>query len=152
MRLVWGAPEVAEVVADAAGHAPHFGNHRTAAVYDMSGSLSAGLVFHDWQPLTGTMEISIVATNPKWATRGVLTELGAYCFQTAGCQMIVARTDESNQRVRRLWKALGAQEYIIPRLRGRTASEAILTLTAEAWASSKFNRSAYAKLKSANAA
>jgi len=76
--------------------------------------------------------MSCAAVSPKWASRGVLRAAAEYVFGTAGCQATYVRTDEGNTRIRRLCKALGAQEYIIPRLRGRNASEAVLIITDDA--------------------
>lgn len=117
-----------------------FANCRTMGVYDRDGNVAAAVIFHNWSPEAGVMEVTCAAVNPRWATRGVLREGFDYIFNRAGCQMAVARTDEGNSAVRRLWKAFGASEYVIPRLRGRSASEAILCLTQEAWAASPFMR------------
>ncbi|WP_139103263.1 GNAT family N-acetyltransferase [Pararhodobacter sp. CCB-MM2] len=125
----------------AMAHLPRdFGHCRTAAVLDASGNMVAGFVFHNWQPETGVIECSGAALSPAWAKRSILKALFGYVFKTAGCQMVVARTAEENTRVRRLWKALGAAEYVIPRLRGREASEAILCITDDAWHQSRLSR------------
>lgn len=138
MRVVWGHDDlVAAWVAEELGGRP-FGEHRAAAVVDGDGNLAAGVVFHNWNPEAEVIEVSAAASDPRWATRAVLSELFGYVFAVA--QACVARTAEDNARVRRLWKAFGAQEYVIPRLRGRTASEALLMLTDDAWAKSKFMR------------
>lgn len=102
--------------------------------------VAAVLIFHNWHPEAGVIEVSAVAGNPKWTQRGVLKEAFDYIYGRLGCQMAVARCDVSNGRVRRLWKAFGASEHIIPRLRGRNADEAILTLTDDAWRASRFAR------------
>lgn len=143
---------VCSFVAKIIGVRPDFGNCRCMAVLDSDGKMVAGLVFHNWNPDTEVIEVSAAAVSPKWATRNVLRAALAYCFQTAGCQMVVTRTAEDNNAARRLWKALGANEVLIPRLRGRTASEAILLLTDDAWAKSKFMRPKYGQAKSASAA
>jgi len=122
-----------------------FGPCVTAAVVNKADEIVAGVVFHNWNPEAGVIEASAASVNPKWAQRGVLKELTDYAFRRAGCQMLVARTDEGNRRVRRLWKALGAAEYIIPRLRGREASEVILCVSDDAWQKSKFMRLAKPK-------
>lgn len=96
------------------------------------------------------MEVTAAAIDSRWASRTVLRQLFGYVFNAA--QLCVARTGTDNQRVRRLWKAFGAKEYIIPRLRGREASEAILTLTDDAWYASRFMRQANGQIKSASAA
>lgn len=138
MKVVWGAESViVPFVAAQIGVNRPFGPCITAAVVDSQNNLAAGVVFHNYQPEHETIEASAAAINPKWATRSVLTELMGYAFQS--CQMLVGRTHEDNARVRRLWKAMGAQEYIIPRMRGRAASEALLCITDDAWNQSKLN-------------
>ena len=138
MTPVWSVPEVVPFVARLAGVRPDFGNCRTMAVLDKNGGMVAGIVFHNWSPEHGVIEISAAAVTPKWATRAVLNTALDYVF--AHCQMAVARIAEDNLQARRLWKGLGATEHILPRLRGRTANEAILMLTDDAWAQSKLKR------------
>lgn len=141
MKVVWGHAEiVVPFVMRLTGLTRDFGPCVTAAVVSENNELVAGVVFHNWNPEAGVIEASAAAVNPKWAQRGVLKELTDYVFKRAGCQMLVARTDEGNQRVRRLWRAMGAVEYIIPRLRGREASEAILCVSDDAWQKSKLSR------------
>lgn len=140
MTPVWGLREhVVPFVAMVAGERPDFGECQTMAVMD-GGKMVGGIVFHNWRPDYGVIEFSGAGVKPGWVSRGVLREAFGYAFGQAMCQLVVARTAIENKRMRRLAKALGAQEYIIPRMRGRTASEAILTLTKEAWASSRLAR------------
>ena len=136
MKLVWDDAAIG-VVANALDLGG-FGEARGAVIRDRRGKSAACLVFHNWNPKAGLMEVSAVAKSPRWATRAVLRDAFGYIYDTSGCQLAVARTDTDNHRVRRLWRAFGADEYVIPRLRGRNASEAILTLTQEAWAASRF--------------
>lgn len=117
-----------------------FGECQTACVVNGENHVVAGLIFHNYDPDSGVMEVSAAATSPLWPQRSVLKEAFGYIFDRAGCQMAVARCEQSNDRVRRLWKGFGAREHIIPRLRGRDAAEAILTLTDDAWSASKFMR------------
>lgn len=105
------------------------------AVLDGSGRLVAGLVFHNYSPEYGVIEVSAAATDRRWATRTVLNAACDYIF--AHCQMAVARTSMDNTATRRLWKAMGAEEIILPRMRGRMADEALQLLTSEAWNASK---------------
>lgn len=101
-------------------------------------ALVAGIVFHNWSPEAETIEVTAAADHRAWATRSVLNEGFGYVFSF--CQAAVARTSVTNMPVRRLWKAFGANEYIIPRLRGRNAAEAIYLLTDDQWSASKFRR------------
>lgn len=138
MTPIFGHEEaVVPFVAAVAGLRPDFGNCRTLAV--VSGDrLVAGVVFHNWSPESGVIELTAASVDRRWATRGVMNAVFGYAFSF--CQAAVARTAEDNMTVRKLWKAFGAVEYIIPRLRGRAASDAILVLTDDAWAVSRYRR------------
>ena len=114
-----------------------FGNCRALGV-EHNGQVVAGVVFHNWDPVSGVIELSSAATDRRWMTRNVMSTVFDYVFDGLKCQLAVARTHEDNMTVRKLWKALGADEYLIPRLRGRDAAEAIETLTEESWKRSKF--------------
>lgn len=105
------------------------------------GELVAGIVFHNWEPEHGLIEISGAAENRRWFTREVIRVAFGYVFEGLGCQAVTARTAEDNGTVRHICKAIGAEEYIIPRLRGRDAAGVIYVLTDEAWKRSRFNRS-----------
>ena len=101
--------------------------------------LAGGLVFHNWMPETGVIEMSAASVDPRAWTRTVMREAFRYAFEFAKCQMVVIRCDPENKRVLRFWSALGADKHVIPRLRGRDKSEVIMTLTDDAWKASKFN-------------
>jgi RimJ/RimL family protein N-acetyltransferase len=138
VRIVWGREDiVAPWIAEEIG-VGSIGECRTASVMATDGRLMAAVAFHNWNPQAGVIEVSAAAVDPKWFNRAILAEMGRYAFAIA--QVVVIRTHENNTRARRLFKSLGAQEYIIPRLRGRNASEAVLLLTDDAWAQSKLAR------------
>lgn len=99
----------------------------------------AGVVFHNYSPEAGIMEMSACAESPQWLSRPVLWAMHSYIFDDAQCQMAVMRTSERNTRMRRIGKAYGYREQIIPRLRGRHEAEAVLTLTDCDWRSSRFH-------------
>lgn len=117
-----------------------FGNCRAMGV-EHKGELVAGIVFHDWEPDHGLIEISGAADHRRWFTREVIRVAFTYVFDGLECQAVTARTAEDNGPVRHICKALGAKEYIIPRLRGRDAAGVIYVLTDEDWTRSRFNRS-----------
>jgi len=128
-----------------------FGACKTIGVLD-NGNLIAGLVYHNWNPESGVIEISGSALNPRWLTREVLREMFDYPFKRCGCQMVVMRVSEHNKRLHRQLKAYGFKSYEIPRLRGRKESEIIFTLTDDDWQAGKFMRSPNGKTKSTAAA
>ena len=95
--------------------------------------LVAGVVYHNWNPGSGTIQQSAASTRRDWLNKNNLLTVFGYPFDQLGCQLCVARISENNDRARRIWRALGASEFVIPRLRGRDEAEAIYTLTREAW-------------------
>lgn len=139
MRVEWGlAQETAQWVATRVpGCARGWAKCRAALVVDQAGKPAAGVVFHDWSPETGVIEVTAAADDPRWAQRGVLRELFDYAFGACGCQMVVART--GSERVKRLWRRFGATAYEIPRLGGRDRPLVLLTLTDDAWRASPLN-------------
>ena len=140
MEIVWagdGHPEIRDVIVKFVAHQIKgadrgFGNCVAMGVVDGE-TLIAGMVFHNYSPECGTIELSGAAISKRWLTRQIFNSMFGYAFDQIGCQMLVARHSEHNTRLRRMWKAVGATEYLIPRLRGRDEAEAIATYTAEAW-------------------
>lgn len=120
------------------GNPDAFGECRALGVFS-KGELIAGVVFHDWNPRHGTIEVSAYAKNRTWFRRSVINEAMRYAFNVAKVQMVCVRTAIDNMPARRIWLALGSDEIIIPRLYGRDKDGALLTLTDDQWAQSKFN-------------
>lgn len=108
-------------------------NSRALGVQDGEGNLVGGVVFHNWDPHCGTIEISAGAVTARWLTRSIAAQVFAYAFDTCGCQMIVARTSEKNTRTRKLLTGMGFNEQEIVRLYGRDENGILLTLTDADW-------------------
>lgn len=137
---IYGADAVvAQFVGQLIGE-PGFGNCK-AIGFAKGRELVAGMVYHNWRPDAQIIEMSGASTTRRWTTKAVIRTIFGYPFDTVGCQMVVARHSEHNTRVRRIWTALGAQETVIPRIRGRDEAEVIATLTVEAWRSNKLGAS-----------
>jgi hypothetical protein len=144
MRVVWAGDSnpavrdaiVSFVALQIKGAERGFGNCVAMGVVN-DGTLIAGMVFHNFNPECQTIELSGAATSRRWLTRRVFNEMFSYAFDQAGCQMLVARHSEHNTPLRRMWNAVGASEYLIPRLRGRDEAEAVATYTVEAWREGK---------------
>ena len=98
------------------------------------------VVFHDYNPEAGVMCMS-AAGGDGWLTRPVLYAMHEYIFDQAGCQLAVLQTSEHNKVMRRIAKAYGYRETVIPRLRGRDEAECLLTLADDDWRASRFHRS-----------
>lgn len=114
-----------------------FGPCTAMAVRDGDKPLGA-VVFHNWCPEAGVIEMSSAADSPRWLTRRSLYAIHSYAFDVA--QLAVMRVAENNERMRRIGRAYGYEEYRIPRLRGRDEAEIIMTLTDDAWRASRFHK------------
>ena len=143
MTPLWGHSEiVASFVASLVeGCERGFGPCQAMGVLD-GDKLVAGVVFHNWSPEHGVIEMSAAATTRRWITRPVLQAMFGYAFDILGCQAAVARTDPKLGNVRRMWKAIGAKEYTIPRLRGRNTPEVLLVLADDDWKGSRYAETA----------
>lgn len=97
--------------------------------------LVAGIVYHNWSPSGGTIEISAYSACRDWLTKASLREIYEYPFMSAGVRLILSRISEHNSRARRIWQALGASEYLIPDLRADGEGEMVYTLSQQQWQS-----------------
>ena len=138
MRLVLGCDQAvaAWTAARIEGCARGFGKCSAIGVAH-DGDLIAGVVFHDWNPEAEIIELSAAATDRRWMTRSNVTGILNYPF--GFCQMVVSRFAPDGPP-RRIFNALGADEFVIPRLRGRDADGVLATLTREQWATSPMNK------------
>jgi RimJ/RimL family protein N-acetyltransferase len=116
-----------------------FGNAKSMTVFD-GDQLLGSIIFHNWSPQAGVIEISAAADSPRWLARKVLDRIFRYVFDDVGCQLCVARISEENQHTQRIFRKYGFNRYLIPRLRGRNEDEWIFTLTDDAWRAGKFYR------------
>lgn len=116
-----------------------FGPCVAMGVFDKD-DLVGGVVFHNWNPESGVMEMSGAATSGRWLTRPVLWAMHEYIFETAQCQLAIQRVSEKNKRMLRIATAYGYEKHLIPRLRGRDEAECIMTLTDDDWRASKFHK------------
>jgi RimJ/RimL family protein N-acetyltransferase len=142
MRMLFGRDEqVAQFVANMIpGCETGFGNCKAIGVVDETGELVAGMVFHDWQPRPGLMQISSASTTPRWLTAEVRHKMFSYPFDEVGCQMVVLQVSAANERMVRIAKAFGFTPHFIARMRGRNEDGYVFTLTDDAWRNSKFTR------------
>ena len=140
MQIVWGGESDPAVNAGIAefvsmlvpGCERGFGRHTSMGVI-RDGEMIAGILYHNYSPETGVIEISGAATDSRWLTRETLQAMFRYPFDEIGCQMVVARHSEHNKRLRRMWRAVGSSEFVIPRLKGRNEAMVVNTLTDDAW-------------------
>jgi RimJ/RimL family protein N-acetyltransferase len=115
-----------------------FGDAAGVGFLDGTGTLVAGVVYHNHDPEAAVVEMSAASLHRRWGTREALRFIYKVPFEYLDCQMVVGRTDEDNPIPMHIWRALGADEFFIPRLRGRGKGQFISTLTVEQWRASKF--------------
>lgn len=83
----WAAQRIAHVGAEGFGPCWAVGVARR-------GTLAAVVVFHDYQPECGTVQLSCAAENPRWATRQVI-----------GAILCAAFAGRLGRPVRKVWTA-----------------------------------------------
>jgi RimJ/RimL family protein N-acetyltransferase len=102
--------------------------------------LCAALIFENYRPQDGTIEIGIASTSPRWLNRTVMNAMADFVFGQLGCQMAVFRTSERNTSACRLMQRVGFECIVIPRLRGRDEAEHFYCLTDTTWDQNPLNR------------
>ncbi|OCP36736.1 GNAT family N-acetyltransferase [Ensifer sp. LC163] len=147
MTLVWGgehAPEINQAVASfVASQIPGcergWENFTTLGLIDDE-RLVAGVVFHNYAPEAGVIELSSASICRRWLTRPMLKAMFGYPFDQIGCQMVVLRVSERNTCMIAIAERFGFKSYRIPRLRGRDEAEILFTLTDDDWRAHPVNR------------
>lgn len=147
--ILYGQSDLVErFVAELLGYPRGFGECQAVGFLDGDGKLVAGVVYHQYQPEQGVIEISAASTCRNWLNRARLAEIFDYPFRI-GCRLVVARIGEHNARARRIWRSLGSDEYVIPALRSPSEAEAIYVLSAEKWRAGKFKEKHHGQAVSA---
>ncbi len=142
LRYVYGHDEaVAQFVAQLIPHAN--GRKLTGkaiGVIDEDGKLIAGIVYHQYDPVAETIEITGAALpGSRWLTRETIARMYAYPFDQLGVQMIVQRTPADAEE---LLDQLARGGYMFvkwPRMFGRDRDGVLCLFTREAWDECKFN-------------
>ena len=102
-------------------------------------TIVAGVMFHNWQPASGVVQISAASDSKRWLTRPTLKAMFGYAFDTMGAQAVVACMDAGRPLIR-IFEAYGFKRYEIPRLRGRNKAEAVLVLGDDEWKANGFHK------------
>ena len=103
------------------------------------GLMVAGTLYHNWQPDSGVIELTSASTDRRWLTKTVVKAMFHMAFAMIGAQLAVLRVSERNAGMVEIAQRFGFQGTLIPRLRGRTESEWIFTLTDEDWRASRWS-------------
>jgi RimJ/RimL family protein N-acetyltransferase len=121
------------------GQKRDFGNCQGLAVVE-GDQLIAGMIYHNWEPASGVVEISGASTTKRWLNRETLRVMFHIPFRDWECQAVVMRVSDHDKPLHRILKAYGFEHYRIPRLRGRDEGENVFILTDDAWRTNRFNK------------
>lgn len=93
------------------------------------GRLIAGVVYHDFYPEHGDIQVSMAASTARWCTRANIRAILRYPFLTAGCDRVTACISADNAKALKILTGLG---FVVEgrrwRARNRTTDELILAL------------------------
>lgn len=109
-------------------------------VIDPRGRLIAGIVYHNYDPDAGTIEMSLASISARWLSRETVRRMYKYPFLELGCQMVYARVRADDERLLRQIASLNYSLIKVPRMFGRDVDAVLCLLTREAWEDNKFNR------------
>jgi RimJ/RimL family protein N-acetyltransferase len=118
-----------------------FGACKAIGIVDAdTGHLLGGLVYRNWCPEVGTIEISGAAVpGTNWLSRRTVNIMYDYPFYQCDCQMVIKTTMSDNEIVLRIMAAIGFSLHKIHRLGGRYRDGVVGTLTREDWEASRYN-------------
>jgi hypothetical protein len=122
-------------------HGRPFGKCKAIGIIDEQGRMIAGLVYHNWLPEAGVIDLSVAALpGTGWLTRETVWRMYAYPFVDAGVQMVSHLVPADALHSQRQLAVLGCKLIDIPRIFGRERDGMLALLTREVWESSKFHR------------
>jgi len=117
----------------------HFDNCYCLGFANATEGLVAGMVYHNYDPDTGVVELSAFSSRRDWTNRERVHRVFDLPFSTWGVRLLVARMSEHNHRARGVFSRLGAREYVLADLRAPGEAEALAVLCRGQWQQSKFN-------------
>src|SRR4029077_15657760 len=118
-----------------------FGACKAFGVVDPQGRMVAGMVYHNYDPSSGVIEMSGAAIpGQQWLSRETIRRMYVYPFLQLDCQMVLMRVDADDQRLLRQLAALNYGFLRIPGLLWRDKDAVVGLLTREAWEQNKFNK------------
>jgi len=117
-----------------------FGKCRAIGVADADGQLLGGVVYRNWCPEVGTIELSAAALpGTYWLSRRILQMIYDYPFYGCGCHMVIQTTMADNEKALLVKAKIGFTFYRIRHLGGPNRDGVLATLTVDDWENSKFN-------------
>ena len=143
MKLVLGLDyAVAQWVSFNIPHSNGFGPCTAIGIMDANEELAGGVVFNNYQPEYGGIEISFVARSPKCLTKNIICGIFAYPFDQLRVKRVTAVTPRKAASARRFLEKFGFKREGVLR-RGFGNDDAIIYgLLEKEWRRSRFTRDA----------
>lgn len=99
--------------------------------------LAAVVLFHEWQPRSLTLQCSMAADTPLWASRAVLRGLFHYAFVVAGANKLWTAIQHTNERAIRFNVGIGLKrEAVLRHQFGPKVHGVICSMLRDEWARS----------------
>lgn len=130
-RLLYGySDEIAAWVADRIPHANAFSGPYTAIGVVSGDNLLAGVVFHEYQPDYGNIQVSMAADSPMWARPEIIAELLAYPFGQLRCWMLYTLIPHDNAPALKVNEHIGVKrKTVVPHYFGRKRHAVVCQMT-----------------------
>lgn len=99
---------------------------------EKNGDLIAGVVYTDYNPSDGDIQMHIAATTPRWCTKNTIRMFLDYPFNQLDCVRVTALCAEDNPRVARFLDGIGfTREGILRKAFGRRTNAIIFGMLKE---------------------
>lgn len=138
--ILWAEDEheAAKVAQWAAMRIPHLGDGGfgpcQAAAIGRQGRTAAVVVFHAWDREPRTLQVSIAADSPLWASRATLAALFRYAFVRAGAEVLWSAMPNDNTRAIKFNTGIGFKREAVLRHRFGPKRHAVITsMTRQEW-------------------
>ena len=136
-KLLFGHDaQVAQWVLERIPHVQDFGACSAIGIgSEQTGTLYAGVVYSQYEPLFETIQASIASVSPLWATRGTIKALLHYPFEQIGVGLVWAVTRSDNAKARKFLTKIGFKQDGILRHRfGKGVHAVSFSMTAAEYA------------------
>lgn len=112
--LIYGEDEfVSKWVCALIPHSDGFGPCVTIGITNDKRDLIAGVVYNQYQPKYGVIELSMAAISPMWAKKEIITELLRYPFEQLGVYKVYTATPADNAKAIKVNAHIGFKKEAI---------------------------------------
>lgn len=129
--LICGQTEIIKPwVQDLIPHVDDFGPCEAIGVVE-NDKLIAGIVYHDFQPKFGTVQLSMAAINPRWAKKQNIKDLLSIPFEQFDCYKVWTATPLDNAKALKINAHIGfKREAVLSSMFGKNRHGVIMRMLA----------------------